>query len=60
MNEWIYIYIVRRPRISQFEPTVATKHEAAAGEASGAAMQVGTPDSTNKTRTVVLSYVITN
>lgn len=50
-----YMYIVRRPRISQFEPTVG-----ATREASGAAIQVGTPDSTNKMRTVVLSYVIIN
>jgi hypothetical protein len=49
-----------RPRVSQFEPTLGTTQEAAAGKASGAAMQVGTPDSTNEMRTVVLPYLIIN
>jgi len=57
---YIYIYIVRRPRITQFQPTVDTTEEVAAGEDSGAAIQVGTSDSTNKMRTAVLSYVIIN
>ena len=60
MYTYIYIYFVLRPRITQFEQTVDRTEEAAAGEVSGAAMQVGKPDSTNKMRTVVLPYVIIN
>ena len=52
--------MVRRACVSQFERTVGITQEATAGETSGAAMQVSTPDSTNKMRTVVLSDVIIN